>query len=134
MTPERALDLVRRYADTRRKIKAATTQIGDSLEQCHGISGRRQAMDAYGNLVARETDAKGRDTDTHLHAWYQPEVSDNGYHMDPDLVWPAITSEKHGYECLHCYAAHLAIQERKALRKSFGAIKGAMAKVEGGAQ
>ena len=40
----------------------------------------------------------------------------------------AAEQDVHGMECQHCYAAHLAIQERKAMRKSLGAVKAAMTK------
>jgi len=48
--------------------------------------------------------------------------------MDPDLVWQHITVANHGAECPHCYAAHIAIQDRKEHRKKLGAVKAAMTK------
>lgn len=132
MSPEKALTLVRRYADTNRRIKDLSKAIGDSLVQCVGLDGKRLELEDGCFVRQRDTDNKGRDKSTHLWHWYQPDVADSGYAGGPDLVWAEITAAEHGAECPHCYAAHLAIQERKAARREFGAIKAAMSR-QGGA-
>lgn len=128
MRPSQALELVGRYARLTKLIKAKTAEIGENLEKCKGISGVRGAMDP-GTLSWHkepELDAKGRDKDLHLWAWYQPEVVDDGY-MSQGLEWLQI-GVLEAEECPHCYAAHLAIQERKKTRKELGAVKGAMSR------
>lgn len=133
MNAHKALDLVQRYSHHTTSIKALTKAIGDSLELCHGFDGKRLEMDDHGCYVQqRDTDNKNRDKSTHLWTWYQPEVAESGYYMDPDLVWQEITADDHGAECPHCYAAHKAIQSRKEHRKKLGAVKAAMTR--GGAQ
>lgn len=131
MSPEKALTLVRRYANANRRIKALSKAISDNLDRCAGIDGKRLELEDGCFVHQRDTDSKGRDKSTHLWAWYQPDVADSGYLGDPDLVWPEISADEHGAECPHCYAAHLAIQQRKAARREFGAIKAAMTR-EGG--
>ena len=123
----KALDLVMRYSHHTRRIKELGKQIGDSLELCPGLDGKRLELDEHGcHVHQRDTDNKNRDKSTHLWGWYQPEVADSGYYMDPDLVWQQIAADDHGAECPHCYAAHLSIQERKEHRKKLGAVKAAM--------
>lgn len=127
MTPEKALELVGRYARLARQIKDCKRRIGEHLDLCHGLDGKRLEMDKYGCLVhQRDTDNKNRDKTTHLWHWYQPETVDDGF-MNPTLVWVEV-GVLEAEQCPHCYAAHLAIQERKAARKSFGSVKAAMAR------
>lgn len=126
MKPEKALELVRRYSRLTRSIKTLDRRIGDAIELCHGISGKRQEIDRWGfPLHERELDTKNREIDVHLYSWYKPYTADSGA-MYPSLAWHQINEAKHKKECPHCYAAHLAIQERKAARKSLASVKGAM--------
>ena len=126
MKPEKALELVLRYGHNRRTIEALGRQIGEHLERCRGLDGKRLECDKYGlPLRQRDTDNKGRDTSSHLWHWYQPDVTADAT-MNPTLVWEQITANDHGAECPHCYAAHVAIQERKAARKALAAVKAAM--------
>ena len=129
MKPEKALELVTRYADLNRKIKACKKAIGDSIELCNGISGNRNKFDHHGFIMHhRDLDSKGRDTDVHLHDWYTPEQTDQ-YGYD----YLEISAEEQGVECPHCYQAHLKIQERKILRVEFGHVKRAMSRLNSGA-
>lgn len=131
MSPLKALELVQRYAETNRKIKALKKQIGERLDHCKGVNGDRLNVDSHGWLTYRpELDEKNRDKGLHLWRWYQPETVDDG-NMNPTIEWEHITATIHGAECQHCYAAHLAIQERKAARKTFAGIKAAMSKATG---
>ena len=115
MRAEKALDLVRNYSLYTKQIKALKEAIGLNMGACKGISGER------GPLSVVKMDNKGRDVDLHLWAWYQPE-----YYDYENAFYEEITAAKHGNECPHCYAAHLAIQERKTSRKSLGGVKAAM--------
>lgn len=128
MKPEKALELVTRYAVLTKQIKAFKAAIGGNLDKCKGYSGKRGDVDADGWPVANrgEEDSKGREKDVHLWAWYTPEVAEETQYTDGGLVYQTIAADEHGAECPHCYAAHLAIQERKAARKSLGAVKAAM--------
>jgi len=127
MTPNKALDLVRNYSLYTKQIKALKAIIGNSMDKCKGFSGKRGDLDEnFCAVHPRDGDHKGREKDLHLWAWYQPEVTGDGYYSEFELTYQKITKEKHGTECPHCYASHLAIQERKAARKSLGGVKAAM--------
>jgi len=118
MSPERALELVGRYARLTKQIKDCKKRISDSLDLCSGISGERQ------NSYNRETDSKNREIDMHLTQWYTPS-REGGY--GEDFVYNDIGVFE-AEECPHCYAAHLAIQERKAARAQIGHVKAAMSR------
>lgn len=121
MKKEKALELVERYSRLTRAIADCGRRIGESLDSCHGISGKR--LDTWRSV---EVDAKNRDTDLHLTQWYKPDTVDD-WTMIPMIVYGQISSE-HEAECPNCYKAHLAIQERKQLRKQLACVKGAMTK------
>ena len=127
MTPEKALVLVGRYARLTRQIKDCKKRIGDSLELCQGINGSRTPRHTpygyYREDHPEHFDAKNRDKRMHIWSWYQPEISEYG-----KADWETITKDAHGSECPHCYAAHLAIQERKAARVQLGHVKAAISK------
>jgi hypothetical protein len=116
MKPEKALELVTRYATLTKQIKALKKAIGENMDACKGISGERGLP-----LSVVKMDNKGRDIDLHLWFWYQPEYDDY-----ENRFYEEIKPEIHGVQCPHCYAAHLAIQERKAARRSLGTVKAAM--------
>lgn len=127
MTPSTALNLVGRYSRLTSEIKLLRQQIGDHLEKCPGLDGKRLEMDEFGcHIHQRDWDSKNRDKSTHLWGWYQPETVDSGYYGAPDIEYQEITADDHGAECPHCYAAHLAVQRRKAARRELGAVKAAM--------
>lgn len=122
MTPEKALELVTRYAVLTKQIKALKETIGTSLDGCKGYSGKRGDVDDRGCWIQpRDEDHKGREKDMHLWAWYEPEYDE---YENPS--YEEIKPEIHGVQCPHCYGAHIAIQERKAARKSLSAVKAAM--------
>ena len=127
MKAETALNLVASYSKLTRGIKDAKKRIGESLEQCKGYSGKRGDVGEFGSWMPPrgEEDSKGREKDVHLWTWYTPDMQgDHGeYPVYEEL------GEWSGEECPHCYAAHLAIQERKALRKSLGSVKAAMTRL-----
>lgn len=114
MAPEKALELVGEYARLTKLIKSLTAGIGASLDLCKGTDGKR---DKFSILDEVDIDSKNRDKRTHLWGWYQPERGEFGYE------WQDITPGDHGMECIHCYAAHLRIQQRKQARKDFGIVK-----------
>lgn len=122
MSPEKAIQLVQRYAAANRRIKEQTHIIGIHLANCHGRDGRRLDENAPVAL-----DAKNRDKRTHLWKWYQPEIEEYGARSYQD-----ISAEEHGEECPHCYMAHLAVEERKAARKELGIVRRLIGR-EGGA-
>lgn len=126
MKPDKALNLVLRYSFHVNSIKSLTAAIGNNLDACKGINGNRQLKDEYGCLVyLPDTDSKGRDKGTHLWNWYQQ----TWYNLEYDkLDYEVITEDTHKNACPHCYAAHIAIQERKEHRKKLGYVKGAMTK------
>ena len=119
MSPDKALELVQRYAVLNHLIKDSTRNIGNRLLQCKGISGKRQ--DNLEQFV--EHDSKNRELDVHLTNWYTPEIGEYG-----SVSWEGISLEEHGAECCHCYSAHLLIQRRKELRQEFGQVKRVMSR------
>lgn len=126
MTPDKALELVGKYARLTKQIKSLTLEIGTSLDRCKGIDGKRLEMDQWGcHIHQRDTDNKNRDKSTHLWGWYQPEQNPD---TDYGLEWHDVTLGDHGAECCHCYTAHLAIQLRKQARKDLGIVKGTMSR------
>lgn len=120
MSPDKALDLVQRYAYLTSVIKQASRNIGNRLLQCKGISGKRQIME---ESIEGELDHKGRELDVHLTNWYTPELSFYG-----SVTFHDISLEEHGAECCHCYEAHLLIQARKTARQQLGRVKAAMSR------
>lgn len=138
MKPEKALSLVLRYGQLNRLIKELTKRIGESLNECEGVNGDRivfidvPVFDGFritGTEKVRDIngdlDEKQRDRKTHLYQWYKPDYTDDGYFYGAPLIYMDIGDEQKD-ECPHCYAAHMAIQERKAARKELGSVKRAM--------
>jgi hypothetical protein len=127
MSPDKALELVHRYSRLNRDLKDYTRRIGERLELCQGINGSRAPKHTPFGFQREDHpdhfDTKNRDKRMHLWRWYQPEICEDG-----DAAWEAITNDEHGAECCHCYEAHLLIQLRKAARKEFGQVKGAMSR------
>lgn len=119
MTPDKALELVQRYARLNREIKEASTKIGSQLSRCKGLSGKRH--DPYYEMG--ETNSKGRELDVHLTHWYTPERGEYG-----SVTFHDIGREEQGVECCHCYEAHLLIQQRKQLRQNLASVKRVMSR------
>lgn len=130
MTPKKALELVERYATLTKQIRFYTARIGADLEKCPGIKGDRLNVDENGQpTYTPELDEKNRDKGLHLWQWYQPFTDyDSGY---PHKEWPEI-SELDREECPHCYAAHMAVQERKESKRQLAVVKGAMSRAKAG--
>lgn len=112
MTPEKAHDLVTRYSELTRAIKACTKGIQDQLSECP----------LQGTLTKEGKDGH------HLFKWYTPEVSDFDQYTDAEITYTTPTLEVHGAECEHCFRAHCSIQNRKAFRRQLAAVKGSMTK------
>lgn len=121
MKPETALKLVSDYSALTRAIRDCKKQIGEHLNKCPGLNGYRLEHETVGDLRVPSARSQN-DQDTHLKSFYTPERDDHGY-----LEWADI--EDMETECSHCYAAHLVIQKRKALRRSLGAVKSAMTRL-----
>lgn len=115
MTPDKALELVGRYARLTKQIRASKSRIGDNLELCNGLLGFRHEIGEDGFPTQRSAD----DQDTHLKDWYAADMSDDG------PLWRGIGEEERA-ECPHCYAAHVVIRERKALRHQLAGVKAAI--------
>jgi hypothetical protein len=120
MKADKALELVQRYSALQWTIRACRARIGRELDKCRGVKGKRLETEGRYNDPTPEAQA---DQDTHLKGWYTPEEVDDNY--SPRLEYQSI-GEIEREECPHCYAAHLIVQERKAARKAFGAVKAAM--------
>ena len=118
MSPDKALDLVRRVSSLQWEIRAAKARIGRGLDKCQGLKGKRHEKDGWRGY----TQAAQDDQDTHLKHWYMPEKLDEGGRDYIEI------GDDEREECPHCYAAHLIVQERKAVRKAFGCVKAAMTK------
>ena len=128
MTPAKALELVERYSRLHAAIRGCAPRIGEHLELCHGQKGFRKeewSVSIGANYVALPTERASQDQETHLPLWYSPEVVEETQYTEGGLRYRDIGPKEH-VECPHCYAAHLVIQERKALKRQFAAVKGAM--------
>lgn len=124
MKAEKALELVGRYARLTKAIKVATKNIGSNLDLCNGFSGNRLKNILSWNAPDIDVDSKGREKDLHLVSWYTPQPS--GDYGRPE--WEVITAEEHQPICPHCYAAHLAVEQRKAARQALGSVKRSMSR------
>ena len=134
MKPEKALELVGRYARLTHSIAACKKRIGDELERCPGLKGFRletrhyEAIDSdhvFGPIEAHDapTDRAMRDQDTHLSIWYAKDYGELGEYGFERFT---VGEGDEATDCPHCFAAHLIVQERKALRKQLSTVKGAM--------
>lgn len=104
MTPDKALSLVIRYAELNRLIKNDKVRFSDQLDLCQS-------------------------PDKHVFDWWKlVEDEEATQYNEGESHYQKITAEEHGAECPHCYAAHLVIQERKAHRRQFAAVKGQMSR------
>lgn len=124
MAPEKALELVGRYARLTHSINDCKKRIGAELDKCKGLKGHRLEVEteACGWMhlaVGYPTKAAQDDQDTHLSIWYAGDVDDFGRRSWQD-------PRDYDDDCPACYAAHLIVQERKALRKQLASVKGAM--------
>lgn len=128
MKPEKALELVRRYSELTWVVRAARNRIAEALDKCTGLDGkrlkRRASIESIPWEYVGEIDSEENEKRVHLREWYRPDVS-YGYDGEGELVYTQI-DEAARAECQHCYAAHIAIQERKAARRALGAVKAAM--------
>lgn len=129
MKQEKALELVLRYSALTREIKQLTNAIGESLDKCHGFSGKRQVLENGFRSFHSELDNKNREKDLHLWAWYQPETIDDGF-MCPTLEWIQPIAEIHGVECPHCFSAHQSVQLRKEAKRKLGHVKRAISRAK----
>lgn len=118
MTPEKALELVGRYARLTKAINITKAKIGDSLDLCRGYSGKRNTINEE-----PKRDSKNRDLDLHLTEWYTPERGEYG-----GASWLDI-DEECKEQCPHCFSAHEAIQARKALVAQLGHVKRSMSRI-----
>jgi hypothetical protein len=105
---QKALKACADYARLNVEIRQLTQFIAETLFECPGVNG---AMNELG----------GTDV-THLKDAYTPDVEN-----DPVDHWNVYMSDIEIREfltvCPHCLAAHQAIQDRKAARRSLGATK-----------
>ncbi|CAB3931564.1 hypothetical protein [Achromobacter insolitus] len=134
MKPETALKLVSDYSALTRAIRECKKEIGQHLDQCNGLKGFRRETEfippdeflpeGYTQPTARSNG----DQETHLKGWYTPETVEDHWGGEGRLDYLEI-GEDESDECPHCYAAHLVIQKRKALRRSLGAVKSAMTRL-----
>jgi Zn finger protein HypA/HybF involved in hydrogenase expression len=124
MKPEKALELVGKYARLTKSIKATTKEIGSHLGCCKGLSGKRlDFLLSFSSDESVVVDSKNRELDLHLVNWYTPEIGEYGWPS-----WEVITEDEHKNICPHCYASHLAIAKRKELRKELGSVKRSMSR------
>lgn len=125
MKPEKALELVHRYSELTWSIRACRNRIAKALEKCTGLDGkrleRRRACETPPYEQWSDMDGEANEKQTHLSDWYTANW-EHGDGWSKGYVDPSMVAE----ECEHCYAAHIAIQERKCMRIKLGAVKAAM--------
>lgn len=107
------------YAKAQAEVQRLTNEIGEALNACATEHANRFAnWDTDGGEYPPEWVS-------HLKQAYEFDVVDEGYYGDSRRVYmdPADQEEFLAEKCLHCLAAHRAIQQRKTARKAFGAAK-----------
>lgn len=119
MKAEKALELVKKFASISTEITEATKEVKKSLNACPGFSGKRTPN------MSGEVDKKGFETDVHLNQWYERPGRDEDWTEIQDGF---INGEEDGF-CPHCYAAHAAIQRRRALKVQLGIVKATMTRM-----
>ena len=122
MKPEKALELVGRYARLTHSIAACKKRIGDELEKCPGQAGRRNSpwiSQVDGSILSTFDNSD----ETHLAAWYAKDYGEPGEFGFERFT---VGEDDEEADCPNCFAAHLIVQERKALRKQLSTVKGAM--------
>jgi hypothetical protein len=116
---QKALRACAEYARLSTENKRLTKAIGDALDGCPGVNGKRDSS----VLEDGRTVYGGDHDDMHLKSAYTPDTMDDGF-GGAEVSW---LSDKEIREeiacCPACLAAHEAIQARKAARKSLGAVK-----------
>ena len=138
MSPETALDLVGRYARLTLAIKDCKRRIGAELDKCKGLKGFRLEAVVHPGFDGgpevgfisdyREmTQRASNDQDTHLKYWYEKPGAEDDWGEYRRYV----ISDEEADECAHCFAAHLIVRERRALRLQLGHVKGAMTRLGG---
>lgn len=117
---EKALKVCADYARLSAEIKALTKAIGDALDGCPGVNGKRASLELEDGAIVFGGDAD----ETHLKSAYTPILIEPTYYSDGETRY---LSDKQIRErlacCSACLAAHEAIQARKAARKSLSAVK-----------
>lgn len=128
MSPNKALELIRRYSELTWVVRAAKHRIAEALDKCTGLDGkrleRRRSIEASPWQYVGEIDSEENEKRVHLREWYRPELVEREW-GPPGQEWNSV-GESEREECPHCYAAHVAIQDRKAARRALGAVKAAM--------
>jgi hypothetical protein len=122
MKPEKALELVGRYARLTHSIAACKKRIAAELDKCPGQAGRR--LGTYTDLTDVEVfGVVDASDETHLAAWYAKDYGEPGEFGFERFT---VGEGDEATDCPHCFAAHLIVQERKALRKQLSTVKGSM--------
>jgi hypothetical protein len=132
--PATAVDLVGRYARLTHAIRACKGRIGAELDKCHGLKGKRlevatERCDWLHIIPGEPTKEAQDDQETHLSVWYSKDYGEWEDHGVPHFVRFHVGSGDEPEECPACYAAHLIVQERKALRRQLGSVKAAMTRL-----
>ncbi|HEU6454003.1 MAG TPA: hypothetical protein VN201_00910 [Roseateles sp.] len=132
--PETAVDLVGKYARLTHAIKACKGRIGVELDKCPGLKGKRleratEYCDWLCVMPGDPTKAAQDDQDTHLKVWYSKDYGEWEDHGYPHFRRFTIGEGDEPEECPACYAAHLIVQERKALRSQLAHVKAAMTRL-----
>lgn len=136
MKPDTAVELVGRYARLQRAINACAPRIAAEIEKCPGQKGFRleRALipadpdsvwgptEAYEDMTPRALS----DQQTHLALWYDKDYGEPGEFGFWRYTVGAGDEET---DCPHCYAAHLIVMERKALRRQLAAVKATMTRM-----
>ena len=111
---ERAVAACLAYVRHTAVVKAATTAIARSLDECPGVAGRRRLGVLHGEgLQFDSTDP------THLGAYYESVKIEPGQGAVLDVPDDVA-------ECPACSRAHRIVQERKAARQDVGKAKRAL--------
>ena len=116
MKPETALKLVSDYSALTRAIRDCKKELAETLSACPGPNPPRMKSQGMNDPATN-----------HLDGWYTPETIVD--HWGEEQLDYLEIGDDQREECPHCYAAHLTIQKRKALRRRLGSVKSSMTRL-----
>lgn len=109
---QKALAACVEYARLNKEIKALGNKIGDALSACPGTFEHNFERERIAGVEYATS------TETHLTIYYGHANTARAVGYTGE-----VKGEKEMLECPHCFAAHNAIQARKALRVRLAAVK-----------
>jgi len=107
------------YAKANAEMRRLSRAIGDASYACHEVQAGKWEEEHPGRLNMQ-------DPVNHLKMAYEMATGDSDCGHGYERYFVNHDNDVDGYlkdTCQHCYAAHLAIQERKKAKRAFGIAK-----------